>query len=1241
MTNITFDPFPLVSVIVRSMNRPTLQNALASIGAQSYPNIEVILVNAIGSVHQHQGDVSWSFPIRFISPGTPLGRSNAANIGLKNALGQYLVFLDDDDWFEHDHIEILMNAFKSNPTCKVAYTGTKCVDGNGTPLHNQFDASFDAVKLLSGNFIPIHAVLFSRTLIDLGCYFDESLDVYEDWDFWIQLSQHVDFLKVKGLSAVYRITTQSGFGLNATPQVKTRSSLLVYSKWIHRLKESQLSSLMQAVSDAFSRENELCNLKAKLNQTFFDHDLEIKRLNQALSDHELEIIRLNQAQSDHELEINKLKSTLVIMQKTISWRVTKPLRLLRQHTYWFARQIKLAYERGILNRAKALLTKLLAQRSSQKVTDSYPMWSNKFDTPNSEDSQKLSLSTPENSLIFIVARFDESTEKYAVEVALHLIASVGQHWLANFIFDSNCDAKKITYRIQRATKDDPRISFNVFPTNSLIDFILWIEGGALIREHALRIFTDALRSKPNALVAYSDEDQINSSGLIFNPWFKPQFSPLLIQQDVLLGRAIVFRSNNATLRSFADTLSFSNDVMEFIRNYALQAGEDQVVHIPHVLFHDAMPVRAARPITFPAPKILPVVSIIIPTRDRWDLLGACLKSLKSTDWPTECIDILVIDNGSTDPLCLKGMADAQSQHLIRVIRDDQQFNWSRLNNLGASKSEGEVLVFLNNDTEVLDREWLKKLCALALMHNTGAVGCKLLYPDQTVQHGGVIAGIQGVAGHAHLLLQANEGGYRNLANITHEVSAVTGACLAVTRSNFDSVGGFNESLRVAFSDTIFCFDLHTRGKRNVYVSDPLFVHHESKSRGYDDTPEKLLLNRTEARQTWSIHPTLMRNDPFYSPNLSLLSPYLLSPAPRRRSSWDDHTQRPLRVMMLSITHAIGHGVAVVMALQAKALVQQGYEVLVAGPVGSRDFAYPGCERIEIDDPLSAAIIAAKRSVDLIIAETPPFFSVARWTGSHPPVLAIDHGEPPAEWFPDAESRRSVLQEKDQSLMMAHTVMAISSAVQAESRTPVHGILPNGNSHLGQWNEQTNLRRQRVRLERGWEGKFVVLNVCRFHRSERHYKGVNTYADVLNKLSTLDPNLFKKTSFVLCGKGLPHEVIEMKKLGFFVAANVSDEEMIDLYCAADAYANFSKWEGYNLGIGQALALGLPSIASDIPAHRNFGIDVTNEPENAAIWLIKVAAEQNVRKPILWKWENILPQLIEITDSICGRTKIAGV
>lgn len=870
-----------------------------------------------------------------------------------------------------------------------------------------------------------------------------------------------------------------------------------------------------------------------------------------------------------------------------------------------------------------------------QVVSSYPIWSAHFDTPNPEAIHQLEKSARSDSLAFIIARFDETSEQYAEELAVRLVKCVGLQWQAVFVFSPNCSSSTVIQDVQRATHADTRISFNIPHVVPEAEFFVLIQGAALPRSHALRIFADALRTEPDALIAYSDEDQLNSAASPCNPWFKPQYSPLLASQGVLFGRMLAFRPGVGGAQPLFDQLvSADIDPVALALNYALVAGETRVIHIPHVLFHDALAVRPQLQMAWALPALLPVVSIVIPTRDRWDLLGPCLESLRHTDWPAERLEIIVVDNGSTEPTALTMLAKAEGESFIRLIRDDKQFNWSRLNNLAVRESRGELLVFLNNDTEAIDQAWLKKLAAHALRPGTGAVGCKLLYPDRTVQHGGVIAGIQGVAGHAHLLLQASEGGYRNLANITHEVIAVTGACLAVTRDNFGAAGGFNENFRVAFNDIVFCFALHMLGKRNVYVADALFIHHESKSRGYDDTQEKFALQKSEARKAWALYPKLMRDDPFYSPNLSLWAPYELSFAPRRRALWDNRFTRPLRVMMLSATHAIGHGVAVVVALQAEALVRHGYEVIIAGHQTANDFPYSGCDRVEVRDPLSAATLASSRSVDLIIAHTPPFFSVVRWTGAHPPVLAYDYGEPPPDWFPDATGRQSILEEKDQVLMMATAVFTISDAVASESRTPVHGVLPLGNSHLGQWNEAANTRRQRVRTERGWDEQFVILNVCRFHKGERIYKGVDIYADVRDVLQSIDPELSKRALFVLCGKGSPKDVEEMAKRGLVVAANVTDEEMTDLYCAADAYANFSKWEGYNLGIGQALAMGLPCVASDIPAHRVFGIEITNNVIAAAEWLVKITAQSRPRTPKLWNWDGPLSQLIHEVDSICG-------
>jgi GT2 family glycosyltransferase len=658
------------------------------------------------------------------------------------------------------------------------------------------------------------------------------------------------------------------------------------------------------------------------------------------------------------------------------------------------------------------------------------------------------------------------------------------------------------------------------------------------------------------------------------------------------------------------------------------------MHIPHVLYHDAI-ITPRLPITLSLPENLPIISIIIPTRDRWDLLGPCLESIKCTDWPTERIEIIVVDNGSTDLMCLKMLEKATEERLIRVIRDDSQFNWSRLNNIAALKSRGSLLLFLNNDTEVLDKEWLKKLAIHALQPGTGAVGCKLLYPDRSVQHGGLIAGIQGVASHAHLHLQAYEGGYHNLAITTHEVLAVTGACLAVTRENFEAVGGFNEHLPIVFNDTLFCLDLHMLGKRNVYVAEPLLIHYESKSRGYDDSPEKLANFQSEALKVWRLHSKLMQTDPFYSPNLSLWSPYKLSLAPRRRAIWDDRHLCAPRIMMFSITHAIGHDIAVVMAQQAKALVQCGYEVIIAGPRSNNDVPYPGCDRIELNNPLSAIKVVTGRSVDLVIVETPPFFSISRWTGGHPPVLAIDHGDLSSEWFPDAERRRSELAEKKQALMMATAVLAISDAVAAESQVPIHGILANRNSHLGRWNNESNDRRAFSRKRQGWDDHFVVLNVCRFHEVDLDYNGIDAYINVIDALQTAEPELYKRTIFVLCSKGFPKDVDSMSSHGLVIAANITDEELTDLYCAADAYANFSKWEGYNFGIRQALAMGLPVVASNIPVHRMFGIDVTNCALETVAWLVQKAAPNRSRTPQLWNWDEQLSSFIHMVDSICGK------
>lgn len=227
---------PLASILVRSVGRPELVVALDSIASQTYPNIEVIVVDALGHKHPNLGVYCRSFPIRLYSTGKPLRRSTAANLGLAHASGKFIIFLDDDDYFAPEHISILAKILLQYPDAHAAYTGVEVVDKTGTMVTGIINEPYHQLLLLQKNYIPIHAVLFDRSLIDAGCRFDLEMDIYEDWDFWIQVSMHTRFIHINTISAYYRSTTNSsgaGAGSNVDEPLKMVGRQKIFDKWKH------------------------------------------------------------------------------------------------------------------------------------------------------------------------------------------------------------------------------------------------------------------------------------------------------------------------------------------------------------------------------------------------------------------------------------------------------------------------------------------------------------------------------------------------------------------------------------------------------------------------------------------------------------------------------------------------------------------------------------------------------------------------------------------------------------------------------------------------------------------------------------------------------------------------------------------------------------------------------------------------------------------------------------------------
>jgi glycosyltransferase involved in cell wall biosynthesis len=439
------------------------------------------------------------------------------------------------------------------------------------------------------------------------------------------------------------------------------------------------------------------------------------------------------------------------------------------------------------------------------------------------------------------------------------------------------------------------------------EFVALFDNDDLLREQALFWVANAIVTNPDAGLIYSDEDKIDQSGRRYDPYFKSDWNPDLFLSHNMICHLGVYRADLVRkLGGFREGYEGAQDYDLALR-CTEQLAPQQIVHIPRVLYHwrshagstaqagseknyallageRALNDHFARVnvsakaelldfsmyrsrYAIPAP--MPLVSLIIPTRNGLDLIKQCIESIfaKTT---YKNYEILIVDNNSDDPKTLDYFASLAGDDRIRILRDERPFNYSALNNAAAQQARGEYLGLINNDIEVISPEWLEEMIGLALQPGVGAVGARLWYPNDTLQHGGVITGLGGVAGHSHKHLHKGAPGFFYRAQLIQTMSVVTAACLVVKKSIYQEVGGLDEvNLKVAFNDVDFCLRVREAGYRNIWSPYAELYHHESATRGYEDTPEKQLRFSDEVlyiKKRWG---DSLLNDPAYSPNLTL------------------------------------------------------------------------------------------------------------------------------------------------------------------------------------------------------------------------------------------------------------------------------------------------------------------------------------------------------------------------------------
>jgi GT2 family glycosyltransferase len=276
----------------------------------------------------------------------------------------------------------------------------------------------------------------------------------------------------------------------------------------------------------------------------------------------------------------------------------------------------------------------------------------------------------------------------------------------------------------------------------------------------------------------------------------------------------------------------------------------------------------------------------VPTRDCLELLSQTVDGLlNKTDY--EPLEIIIVDNQSRNTATLKYLREIQKDERVKVIEYDAPFNYSAINNLGVRESAGELIGLINNDIKVISPGWLGEMVSHAVRPGIGAVGAKLLYPDDTVQHAGVILGVKGVAAHVHRLIPKNSPGYIARALLIQSLSAVTGACIVMPREVFVGIGGLDEvNLTVAFNDVDLCIRIREKGYRIIWTPYAELYHLESASRGSDFTPEtkpRFFREVEYMLQTWD---HVLKKDPYYNPNLTMVNEdFSLAVPPRINKAW--------------------------------------------------------------------------------------------------------------------------------------------------------------------------------------------------------------------------------------------------------------------------------------------------------------------------------------------------------------------
>jgi GT2 family glycosyltransferase len=650
----------------------------------------------------------------------------------------------------------------------------------------------------------------------------------------------------------------------------------------------------------FSQLQLLLNLEElKIKNTFNKLKEEISNLNGVLYEKEIVIRNLNKTVNDKENHIKNLERTLSEIKGSKLWKLFDSIRKSKKG-------IKIIIKEGpssLINRIK------MRNQDVYSIQDQYPLWLMKNSLSLSDITRiKAEVSTfkykPIISIIMPVYNVDKAWLEKAIDSVLNQIYP---HWELCIVDDASIRGH-IRGILDYYSSIENRIKVKYLQQNQGIagatnealqlangEFIGLLDNDDELSQDALFEVVKLLNEHPDADMIYSDEDKMTMNGTRCGPFFKPDWSPDLFFSSMYTCHFGIYRKTIVDkINGFRKGFEGSQDY-DFVLRFIEET--NKIYHIPKILYHwrkipgstaERYDVKNSDDASLKAlseaikrrgidgtveiglqmggfrvkRRIInnPLVSIIIPTKDKLEFLMRCIDSIKrKTDYPN--YEILIVDNKSIESATKDYLKSIDGKDRCRVISYNASFNFSAINNYAAKQSGGDFLLFLNNDTEVVSSEWVNAMLEFAQRKETGAVGAKLIYRNNTIQHAGILLGVGGIANHAFYQFPSSKDSYFSQADVIKNYSAITAACMMIRKSLFEEMQGFDEvNCPIAFNDVDLCLRLREKGYLNVYTPYAVLYHHEAASRGYKRDPEAEYI-----KKRWG---HIIENDPYYNPNLS-------------------------------------------------------------------------------------------------------------------------------------------------------------------------------------------------------------------------------------------------------------------------------------------------------------------------------------------------------------------------------------